>query len=156
MTYVFDTNALITLFNSYYRTRFPSLWVQFDGLINTGKVVSTREVLREIEGTSIESLEAWCKANKAVFTVPTAAEGAFVAQIFQVTHFQQNIEQKKLIKGGKNADPFVIAKAKIANGAVVTLEQARPNSVKIPTICEHFGVACMSLEAFMEAESWKF
>lgn len=156
MTYVFDTNALIALFNSYYRNRFPTLWAQFDALVSSGDVVSTREVLRELEGGSIESLADWCTQNKAVFTVPTAAEGAFVAQIYGVPHFQQNIEQKKLLRGGYNADPFVIAKAKAAGGAVVTLEKMRPNSVKIPTICKHFGVPSMSLEEFMETEGWKF
>lgn len=156
MIYVFDTNALFALFNSYYRARFPSLWAQFDALIDAGKIVSTREVLREIDGTSIKGLEEWCKDNKAIFTVPSAEEGAFVAQIYKVAHFQQNIERRKLVNGGKNADPFVIAKAKAASGSVVTLEKAQPNSVKIPTICEYFGISCMTLEGFMEAENWEF
>jgi hypothetical protein len=30
-----------------------------------------------------------------------------------VRHFQQNIEQQKLLKGGKNAEPFVIARAAV-------------------------------------------
>lgn len=156
MIYSFDTSALITLFSSYYPARFPTLWKQFDSLIAGGTIVSTREVLRELEGASNPDLETWCKGNPTVFTVPTAAEGAFVAQIYRVPHFQQNIEQKKILKGGKNADPFVIAKAKVIAGTVVTLEKPRPHSVKIPTICAHFGVPCMSLEAFMAAEGWTF
>ncbi len=134
MIYSFDTSALGTLFNSYYPARFPTLWKQFDRLIDSGTIVSTREVLRELDGVSNTDLEKWCKDNAAIFSVPIAAEGAFVAQIYRVPHFQQNIEQKKLLKGGKNADPFVIAKAKVEAGTVVTLEKPRPNSVKIPTI----------------------
>jgi len=38
----------------------------------------------------------------------------------------------------------------------VTMELLRPNAAKIPNICQHFGVACMTLEQFMEAEGWKF
>ena len=36
-----------------------------------------------------------------------------MTRIYQVDRFQQNIEVKKLLKGGKNADPFVIARAAI-------------------------------------------
>ena len=98
----------------------------------------------------------WAAQHHHLFTTPTAAEGAFVAKIYSVTHFQQNIEQQKLLKGGKNADPFVIAKAAIDGRAVVTMEQLRPNAVKIPNICQHFCVKCLSLEEFMEEEGWQF
>jgi hypothetical protein len=85
-----------------------------------------------------------------------AAEGAFVARIYRVSHFQQNIELQKLLKGGKNADPFVIARAAVENRTVVTMEVFKPNGVKIPNICRHFGVKCLLLEDFMEEEGWTF
>tara|TARA_R110001606_G_C15360819_1_gene648502 strand:- start:106 stop:576 length:471 start_codon:yes stop_codon:yes gene_type:complete len=156
MTYVFDTSPFSALFKSFYRRRFPSLWGHFDNLIDSGEIISTREVLRELEGYSIENLEDWCSTNKSVFTTPTAAEGAFVGQIYRVGHFQQNIEQKKILKGGQNADPFVVAKAAVSDATVVTMEIAKPNAVKIPNICAHFKVPCISLEEFMEAENWQF
>ena len=46
------------------------------------------------------------KTSPTIFTIPTAAEGTFVAKIYGVAHFQQNIEQQKLLNGGRNADPF--------------------------------------------------
>ena len=30
------------------------------------------------------------------------------------------------------------------------------NAVKIPNVCEHFGVDCTNLEEFMEREKWRF
>ncbi len=45
-----------------------------------------------------------------------------VAEIYSIQHFQQNIEQQKLLKGGRNADPFVIAKAVVDRRTVVTME----------------------------------
>ena len=110
MTYVFDTNAFSQLFHSYYRGRFPSLWTHFDELIANGSITSTREVYREIENDRVQMLRDWAKDHKELFPAPTAAEAAFVAEIFAIQHFQQMIEQKKLLKGGKNADPFVIAR----------------------------------------------
>jgi hypothetical protein len=156
MIYVFDNSPLSTLFRNFYRRRFPTLWQQFDDLVDSGQIVSTREVAREIEDGAVESLRDWAAQNKALFTTPTAEEGAFVAQIYAVPHFQQNIEQQKLYKGGRIADPFVIAKAAVAGNTVVTMEQLKPNAVKIPNICNHFGIGCLSLEDFMEAEGWEF
>ncbi len=49
MTYVFDTGALIHLFRNYYPKRFPSLWERFWTAVDSGVVVSVREVLGEIE-----------------------------------------------------------------------------------------------------------
>ena len=156
MTYVFDTAPLWTLFQNFYRRRFPTLWQNFDDLINDDQIVSTREVGREINNCPVERLWEWAGENGAVFTTPTADEGAFVGEIYAVSHFQQNIERQKLLKGGEVADPFVIAKAAAIGGTVVTMEQLKENAVKIPNICDHFGVECMHLEEFMEAEGWEF
>jgi hypothetical protein len=154
--YVFDTSPLSTLFKNYYRKRFPSLWANFDGLVEDGYIVSTREVLREIEDGPVESLRVWCDNKKALFPAPVPAEGGQVAAIYQVPHFQANIEQQKLLKGGRNADPFVIARAMTENRTVVTMEILKPNAAKIPNICQHFGVPCIGLEDFMEAQGWEF
>jgi hypothetical protein len=98
----------------------------------------------------------WAKVHSNLFAAPTAAEGGFVSQIYRVTHVQQNIEQRKILRGGKCADPFVIAKAAIERRSVVTVEELKPNAVKIPNICQHFGIQCYSLEEFMRMERWEF
>lgn len=154
--YVFDTSALSELFGSYYRSRFPTLWKLFDELVETGSITSTREVAREIERYSRGDIEDWMKRNRKLFSTPTAAEAEFVRKIYEVKHFQQNIELKKIQKGGLNADPFVIAKAAVNNAIVVTLEIEKPKAVRIPNICRHFGVECFNLEDFMEKEGWQF
>lgn len=156
MSYVFDTNAFSQLFHSYYRKRFPSLWEQFDALIEDGAITSTREAAREIEDDRVAALRDWAKDNKELFPAPTADEALFVGQIFNVAHFRQVIEQKKLLKGGKNADPFVIARAKVLEATVITMEGEPKNGAKIPNICRHFGIPCTSLEGFMELEGWEF
>lgn len=154
--YVFDTSPLSSLFKNYYRGRFPTLWDRFDALVAEGRIVSTREVMRECTDGPVESLRLWAAAHQDFFQVPLAAEGAFVAQIYGVAHFQQNIELRKLLRGGRNADPFVIARATSDGRCVVTLEEFKPNGSKIPNICDHFGIGCLSLEEFMEREGWEF
>lgn len=156
MSYVFDNGPLSSLFKNYYPKTFKSLWSYFHELVADGSIVSTREVLREIEDSSIENLREWADNNHHLFATPTAAEGAFVGKIYAVSHFQHNIEQQKILKGGKIADPFVIAKAAIERRAVVTTEKFKKGGAKIPNICKHFGVGCLSLEEFMEREGWEF
>lgn len=156
MSYVFDNSPLSALFKNFYRKRFPSLWDRFDQLVAENRLKSTREVKREIDGSSIESLREWAKDHSELFMTPTGAEGAAVVRIYAVQHFQQNIERQKILKGGPIADPFVVAKAMVENATVVTMELLKPNAAKIPNICDHFTVPCMTLEQFMEAEGWEF
>jgi hypothetical protein len=156
VSYVFDNSPLSTLFRNYYPQRFPTLWKRFHQLVADGNLVSTREVLREIEDGPIESLTAWAWDNEGLFEVPTKDEGAFVTKIYAVRHFQQNIEQQKILKGGKNADAFVVAKAAVDKKTVVTMETLRPDAARIPNICQHFNVPYLSLEGFMEKEDWQF
>lgn len=157
MIYVFDTNIFASLFKNYYRKRFPSLWEKFDTMISDGQIISTREVKRELEDQS-DDASIWANNNSNVFPTPTADVARFVGQIYSVRHFQANIEQKKLLKGGKNADPFIVATAATLEptGTVVTLEAKRDGAVKIPNMCQHFSIDCLNLEEFMEVESWTF
>ncbi|NJD01221.1 MAG: DUF4411 family protein [Ruminiclostridium sp.] len=156
--YIFDSSALMHLFDYYYESRFPTLWEYFYQSVKNGQVISVREVRNEIEGhhNKERRINQWAKQKSGIFTVPTLEELAFVQEIFKIEHFQAIISRKNLLNGKPVADPFVIAKAKIVNGIVVTNEVNRPNGVKIPNICEHFKVGCVNLEKFMEIENWRF
>ena len=154
--YAFDNSPLSALFRNYYRKQFPSLWKKFDAMIANKTIISTREVLREIEDGSLVELADWAAQNHDIFPTPTNEEGQFVTKIFAVPHFQANIEKQKLLKGGRNADPFVIAKAGTDGLTVVTMEKLKTGGAKIPNICKHFNVSCLTLEEFMATEGWTF
>ena len=156
MSYVFDNGPISTLFRNYYPTVFQTLWDNFYALIEDKSIVSVREVARELADYSHEGCRTWVSSNSSVFHQPTLAEAAFITQIYSVAHFQQNIEAQKLLKGGHMADPFVITKAGTEHRAVVTTELFKPNAAKIPNICQHFSVPCMTLQEFMEEEEWRF
>ncbi len=112
MKYVFDSDSLINLFRHYYPERFPTLWEQFDALVSGGELISVREVFNEI-GSSEDSLGTWAKEQKNIlFLETTVEEFKFVAEIFQVRHFQAMIRKQERLKGMPVADPFVIARAK--------------------------------------------
>jgi len=155
--YVFDNNSLRVLCESYYPARFPSLWEKFNRLISEGRATSVREVLREIERWSPgRRLVQWAKDHKEFFPPPLPDELDFVSQIFAVEHFQGLIKKRKILEGLPVADPFVIARARITDGVVVTQEQLKENAPQIPNVCQHFGIKYVDLEGFMEGEGWEF
>lgn len=157
MIYVFDTSPISVLFKHYYRDRFPTLWQRFEALAHAGRALSVREVRLELlDGTESQRVKKWVARFPEFFTTPTTSEALFLKRIYNVRHFQQNIERRKLLEGGKNADSFVIAKANAVSGTVVTLEKRTQTGAKIPDICDYFGIPCVSLEQFMEAVQWRF
>lgn len=156
MNYVFDSGPLIWMFRYYYPERFPSLWSQFDSLIQDQVIVSVKEVSRELDGQD-DLLADWVKSNANVFQPPTASEFSIVSDVFKIPHFQGLIRKQERLQGKPVADPFVIAKAGcIEDGCVVTTEKWKENASQIPNVCDHFGIPYMNLEQFMEEEDWKF
>lgn len=155
MIYVFDSDALIDLFKNFYLNRFPSLWERFDQVVKESKIISVREVYNEIKERG-DRLSQWAKEKQNLFQESSPEELAFVVEIFKVPHFQSLIRKKERLQGKPVADPFVIARAKILNGCVITQEKKKTNVAKIPNVCEHFGMACSNLEGFMEREDWTF
>lgn len=157
MIYVFDNNSLSKL-KHFYPNVFRSLWEGLDALVQSGELISTKEVLNEMErGSPNTHVNSWLKDRKHLFTTPDATELSIVAQILSIPHFQNLIGETQRLKGTPVADPFVIACAIARGGTVVTEELYKPNAAKIPNVCEHFGnVPCITLEEFMESQNWGF
>jgi Domain of unknown function (DUF4411) len=154
--FVFDTSSFRTM-NHYFPAAFPSFWVRFEEFVASGQLVSVREVRKECEQQGLRThMVDWIGSHGDIFLAPTIDEQLFIRDIFAVVHFQQLINQKNLKLGRPVADPFVIASAKINNACVVTEERPAKNSAKIPNVCEYFGVQCINLESFMQAQAWAF
>jgi hypothetical protein len=155
MIYIVDANSLSEL-NAYYPDIFKAFWMQFDAMVANGELISTREVRSEVERSGKDNILTWIKSHSQIFTMPTAQETAFVAQIFAIPHFHALIGQKALLRGTPVADPFVIACAKVNSGTVVTEEKLKPNAAKIPNVCAHFNIPCIDLGRFMRDQNWSF
>lgn len=156
MVFILDTNS-IRVIGNFYPERFPSFWDKFNGLVGEGRILSVREVYRELDHQVVKpSLREWVESHKNIFLIPTQAETEFVGQFFLIPHFQTLIQQRNQLTGSPVADPFVIASAYIKGGCVVSEESFKENSAKIPNICAHFGVNCTNIEGLMEREKWEF
>ena len=156
MAYVFDTNSFRVLGN-YYPEQFPTFWEKFNQAVTFGKIISVREVRRELDFyIPYPHLSDWVKDYGHIFLSPRPAEMQFVSDIFSVSHFQTLVNAKTRLLGQPCADPFIIAKAKFIDGCVVTEEKWKQNAAKIPNVCDHFGIDCINLQGFMEREDWTF
>ena len=52
--------------------------------------------------------------------------------------YRRLIGQRQALSGQPVADPYLIAAAKINGYTVVSEEEAKPNSAKIPIVCKHY------------------
>ena len=95
MIYVFDTTSFSEM-SAFFPSVFVKFWREFDLAAEKGIVASTREVLTEIEKSPHEEVIKWAKVNKHLFPTPDGMEANFVAQIFQIEKFRENIGKKEI------------------------------------------------------------
>jgi len=163
--YILDSRLFI-ISRDYYPNTFPSFWDRMDRMVANGTLSSVDEVYEELKnyGGEQQHLIDWMKNNRKIFTQPTEEERQEVREIFEIKEFQQLVDKKQQMSGKPCADPFVIAKASVTGGTVVTGElpasrnlkgaiQGRP---KIPDVCDHFSIPCITPRQFMEDQSWSF
>ena len=152
VTYVVDTNVFIQL-RQYPQEVFVSLWQALEESVETGVLTSVDEVLKELK-KSDGTITKWAKSRREMFTKPSLEEQRIVFDI--VARFPGVMKEKNLLLGIPEADPFLIAKALIKGYTVMTLEKKKPNAAKIPNICEHYEVPCISLFDFFARQGWRF
>ncbi len=152
VTYVVDTNVFIQL-RQYPQEVFVSLWQALEECVEAEVITSVDEVLKELK-KSDGTITKWAKARRGMFTKPSLEEQRIVFDI--VARFPDVIKKKNLLLGIPEADPFLIAKALVKGYTVMTLERKKPNAAKIPNICEHYEVPCISLFDFFARQGWRF
>lgn len=156
MLYVFDTSSFIVL-SHYFPDRFPTFWERFNEFSSSGRIISVKEVYKELDNHVTKThLRDWMENNKKLFLAPSSEETEFVEQIFSNTPFQTLIKAKQRLVGNPVADPFVIAAAYVRGACVVTEESKNESAIRIPNVCEHYGIDCANIESMMTREGWEF
>lgn len=141
--YVFDTSAFLNGWRYHYPpATFPSVWRLIEEGLNDGRVIAPREVFTELT-VKDDDVHEWAKPFVGCFVDPTEAVQGQVGTI-----------QALLPKPGVRdvADPWVIAEAKVRALTVVTYEgqsfsgtKTIKASTKMPGLCQHFSVPCLTL-----------
>jgi hypothetical protein len=163
--YVIDSSSLINMNMNYPKTVFRSLWVRCDSLIAEGRLCAPLVVLEELEQKDDELTE-WARGrNCALFHPDSPYLMGRVSEILRIFPklINSNLDREQ-------ADPFVVAMAlekregpqqMLFGGGdvyVVTEEKnnRNGNKTKIPEVCDHFGLPCISMVDMMVHEGWEF
>lgn len=147
---IIDTNIFSAAFRNMDFDVFPDIWEPWEDLIKNNIIVSVDEVFNELSQQFTDKSEyfTWMKRHKKIFQNMTNDECLIVADIFSNIKFQEGIKERSLRSGSPEADAFIVAKAKALSGIVVTDEKGKPNSEKIPNICDKYGVPYMDKNNF--------
>ena len=166
MIYVIDTSSWQQLFGCYSQERFPTLWIQFGDLVSGGAITSIHQVFSEIKNRDKNNGELeWANAHLELFPRVSETESQFLREIYAVPRFSHvipteirddDVAEDQDEDSDADADAFLIARAKILDGMVITQERQRGNRVTIPTICDHFDIKCGFLDDLMRMENWEF
>lgn len=159
MNYLLDANTYIQAKNQYYGMDIcPAYWEWLDLQFEQGVVASVDMVGQELKDGNDE-LMLWVKARPAHFLENNDddTQGAFghVAAFVAAGDYNPGNRDDFLAK----ADPWIIAKAMSIGATVVTHESAlAPHSkkVKVPNICDQFGVPCINTFQFLRTLNAQF
>jgi hypothetical protein len=153
MIYCIDTSSIIKWFVEVYPpTIFEGLKDRVEELIAGGRLRSPKAVLDEIKPG--DDLHKWAQAQTDLFVEESGPVQTIVRQLMATHH-----DPAKPHKGINGADPFVIAMAKDGGAGWKVVADENPGSQenrKIPFVCNHEGVPCISFQEMMLAEGWKF
>jgi Domain of unknown function (DUF4411) len=150
--YSIDTSVFINAWTRDYPPEVvPALWDSFIDLIAGGRMHASKEVLLEIERKA-DDVYLWCRSQKELW-VPLDALTVVEAQNI-LAAFPDFV---KTGTGRNQADPFVIALAKVYGYTVVTWEKGGSQfKPRIPYVCGQVGVPCINLIGLAKAEKWVF
>ena len=153
MTYTLDTNILIGLVRLYPRDIFPAMWTNIEAAVEEGDSCICEAILREVHRGGDE-LHHWAK-NLDGFVCPATDEELAVVAVIAAAH-------PEWVQGQVNeADPFVIAHAKLEKSTIVTEESRKgPNTEdrnqKVPNIAEEHGIKAIKFFDYVREKGWQF
>jgi hypothetical protein len=129
----------------------PGFWEWIDRMAAAGVVYSIRAFYDEITDGNDE-LSRWAKDRRD--------SGLFVAPSIEVQReFKRTADYVDGAYDPGGADPRVVAQAAVDKASVVTRETlagAGAKRVKIPNLCQHFGVSYLDTYAMLRTEGAKF
>lgn len=130
---------------------FPTVWERLEYLASRGDLIVTEEVLRELEKQDDEVYQ-WVNGQPNMVVAiddPIQIEVSFILHAYpRLVNTQKNRSQ---------ADPFVIALARLVNGVVVSGEGRRSlKNPKVPDVCDDMGIPHIKLVDLLSQQGFTF
>lgn len=119
-------------------------WNWFEKQVAAGKITSHKKVIEEVlagtKKTDTDPLISWVRSRKDKLAVSTPDPKECQELVGQLSEYcLAKFGMAKTIQFTRGADLWLIARAKLDDGAVVTQESDK-KPVRIPTVCNQFGV----------------
>jgi len=142
--YLLDSNIFIEAKNRYYGMDFcPAFWDFLDDQINKTNIVSIAYVYTELTKGN-DGLSQWIKNRKDSGFFLSNEDEETQRELSEIVQYvSNNYSQEEANRFLNVADPWLIAKAKVLEATLITQEVLAPSNtkkVKIPNICQKFGV----------------
>lgn len=149
-----DSSSLMTAMRETYPiATFPGLWKKMGESFKSGELISTIIVYDEIEHGGDE-LAKWAEVYKAHFL---KVEEELLQEVAIITtNFPTLIDHTN---PREQADPYLIAMAKMTKGTVVTEERLvgeNARIIKIPNVCKSLEISSIKLIQMIKVLNWKF
>ena len=154
--YWLDSGALIESKKRWYRFDVvPGFWSFIDAKVAEGVICSPVRVYDELVAWTDDALAAWAREREGMphFSEPDKAVQEFLGEVTDhVTSTFGAVKAATDFLDG--ADPWMVAYAAVHGGTVITLETGavpgKTAKVKIPVVCDQFGVQWDSLFEMVE------
>ena len=137
MIYVLDTNIIRTLLNFFPKKgkHYERVWKLIDEMIEEDMLISVDECYNELAKQ---------------FKNPDDKESVIISKLLLNPKMRETVHQKNILENRPSADAYIVAKAKVLGGTVVTNERFKPGSAQLPNLCKELEVAVISYDDFME------
>lgn len=137
----------------------PAYWDWLDLQFNNGSIASISSVFDELSSYG-DTLSHWVKARGGHFvSVSDDETQEKYSEIIQYVYDLENKNPNKIDLFLSKADPWLIAKSCVTGAQLVTHEiKVAENSkdVRIPNVCEAFGVTYLSTFQLLQRLDAKF
>ncbi len=119
-------------------------WSWLEKQVAAGKIISHRRVIEEVlagtKKTDSDPLISWVRSRRDKLADSSPDSKECQGLVGQLSEFSlKKFGMAKTIEFTRGADLWLIARAKLDDGAVVTQESDK-KPVRIPTVCNQFGV----------------
>lgn len=160
--YVIDTSSFIRIKpEDYPPDIYATQWTNMGRLVKEHRLISSKIVFGELEEKN-DNICIWANQNKTMFKEITPQQTELVKQIINTDDFAALFDASA--KGGQS-DPFIIAMALEEEEQttldslerkkiVVTEETLRGNRIRIPFVCNHYGIEYINIFDLFRREKW--
>lgn len=151
--YLIDSSVLITCANNTPFDYFPSFWNKLNESVSSGQIVICDVVAAEISA-KVDKLKKWVGVYKSLYRI-TLVSGIVVEAKLIINKYPNLVD---INNPNDQADPYLIALAKVDQLSVISDERYSENSSKtrIPFICKQEKIECFNRFDFFKNEGWKF